>query len=217
MGRASTRTPSKERMRLLEEENASLRAALELEDTITEETWELLPEHIRAEMVVRALFEEEGNIVNVAIRLGFIRRVTRVDGHIHLNVGRAERERISSYLLTTPGVSELMSRDCSDAEANRQQVIERLQQIAVTGKADAAVRASTALAKIRGWNSGPDTVIDNRRVTLVHLMGNEGKGTVTQEALEGTVDAMSFLDHEPAVEGGIIDSGDKAIYEALKS
>lgn len=187
----------KTRLHELEEEVAQLRELLQLTHARDLEEWDILPQNIRDQMAARAIMSEWGDITKAAMRLGF-----KIDKEA---MGKNERLALYERLFNTPGVKALLRHHTKEIEENRDQILSRLQQIAIHGSDDAAVRAIQSVAKIAGWQKTPDTTIDNRRITLVGLLGNDRREEFSQPELKGSVDAMELLSHDPGEAIEVID------------
>ena len=202
-------------MKSLEAENAELRERLQMQNRMTMEEWMLSPQEIRDEMAARVLYKEKLNMKNALIRLGFV----FMDEMGRLDKAEQTRLEVAKIIFNTPGCQEHMLRHLGKAEENQDYIVNRMQQIALHGEDGDSVRAAGVIGKFKGWQQQPDTVIDNRRMTLVQLLGNEKEPEAkAHEQLQGAVDADFFLCHEPG-DPTVIDVGDNdaLFWEAIMS
>lgn len=203
---------SKLRMKTLKQENEVLRKRLGMKNLTTLEEWMLNPQEIRDQMAARALMAEWGRVREALVLLGFI----QTDDYARIPKDQKQRFKLAKVIFQTPGCQELLLRHLQEVDDNKGAILSRLQQVALHAADGEAVRAAQVISKMSGWQKTPDMMVDNRRMTFVQLLGNErSPETKPMEALEGTVDSVDFLCHEPG-EPVRIDSGNEDIYKALE-
>ncbi len=201
--------------RHLQQEIKELRARLAITDAVDVELWEkMMPQEQRDQMAARALLAEWGDVPRALTRMGFSVFTYRGENGNLKIVDKKELARIAERVLATPGVREIMRRDLKDLEAQREDILARLARIALYGEDDASVKAASQVAKLMGWQTTPDTVIDNRRISLYSIVGGNSPALRGGPAQEIPPDHTGFLDHEPG-EPTRIDSGDPVVDAAF--
>jgi len=132
----------KEKNRALREEVDALRARLGMKEPRKLDDWVSLPQEMRDELAVRAIWQNMGDHTNALKYLGF-------DMDSGIAGAFAEHKRI---VFDTPGVRALLERSFEEGAANRAMTVARMSKIVATSSDDAAVRAATVLTKLEGWN-----------------------------------------------------------------
>lgn len=166
----------------LKEENERLRESLELPQR-TIEDWLELPEAMRDRFAADAFVREKG------LRHAAIRR---------LGFGPGGGKELAAQVFDTPGCKAIIDRDLEDAEANRLPLLARMIHTGLYGDEDASIRATELVARMKGWKLTPDNItnVDNRRVTLLQIIGNEPSSAQAIEAPKEETE-QGFLMHEP--------------------
>lgn len=186
----------------LRAENESLRASLGIAIPTEYETWAAnVPQHIRDQMAVRALFAEWMDEPKALIRLGFdcARRP-------NTSWWMPEVHALAKKIFGTPGVQAILEADNAEAEDHRLKIISRLIQIAEHGEDKIAVAAASQIANVSGWKKSTLNINGGAAPTfnLFQMMataqGKDGMKRAGQTAFadpNATIDAADFLDHEP--------------------
>lgn len=175
---------SSKRYQEMKEEIDRLREALDLPSR-TIEDWLELPEQMRDRMAGEAFFHEKGMKGSALRRLGF---------HVLPKGDKA----LEAQVFDTPGCKAIVEQDLEDAEVNRKPILAKLVFVARYGEDDPAIRAAQLVARMAGWQLTPESVtnIDQRRVTLLQIIGNAPS---EQTAIETPPEEVqeAFLSHEP--------------------
>jgi hypothetical protein len=198
----------------LQEENALLRAQLGIDTTSSYDEWAAsLPQDMRDRMAARALFSCWG-AHGRALKMLCIDTTGMSDWEI---------KQLGTKVFSTPGVSAELEGDFSDVREQRKAILARTVQISRFGDDDASLKATSLIAKIDGWITGPEVQVnvDRRTISLYNLVdqgeGRTGHGD-EQQAIEDLIggDALKILSHEPGGPERIeTDSGDIRIDRAI--
>ena len=201
----------KRKYQALLEETQALRTRLELTAPQTLELWDILPQELRDDMAVRAIFQEQANSVRALIYLGF-------DVPERGKDRKGLREMIDR-VFNTPGVKERLARNFQNADAERSAIVARQVEIAERGDPEQSIKATTVIARLQGWLTkdapppgiGPPIQILN---VIGALKGNgQAELAAAPEAASSSV--FDVLGHTPGA-AMRIDSGDPEILAALQ-
>jgi hypothetical protein len=176
----------------LADEVSTLREALKMDVSATEETWgEFAPQEVRDKMAAAALIHERLNYEVALRRLGFKFELE------HNRMPRAIKA-LSFKIFGTPGVQEILRRITeTEIEANTEAYVARLNQIALSDDDAEANRAIQSLARLGGLNKEKQITQVYAPRTNLFLMGQKG---ATRDSLDGgpkELQASEFLNHEP--------------------
>ncbi len=122
-----------------------LRKLLGLTNPRTIEKWEMLPPMVRDPLAARAFIAEWGDKGRALMRLGFP------------PMNRLPPDRVHAYsdcvtrVFDTPGVHEILKRDLSRLDADREAILSRQMRTALYGEDAESVRAAALLIKVCGW------------------------------------------------------------------
>ena len=204
------------RRRELKEENARLHEMLDAREVRSIEVWEtLLPEDMRDRIAARALF----------MCLGAPWRALKMIGIDLHGLKQAEITAIVQRTFVKPAIRALLEVDFAEVRKSQRAIIARTVEISLFEDADKSLKATSLLAKIDGWITGPEVQVnvDRRTVNLYNLVdqgeGRSGHGDDQQRA-EDLIggDPMKILGHEPGEPERIeTDSGDIRIDRAIAS
>lgn len=190
----------------LKDENAALRATLDMPSGLSIEEWEeTMPQELRDQFAARALIESQGDYIRAAGRLGF-------KGWSTVRPA-SSLAPLLARIFATPGCRAILERDLAEPKKIRGQLIERQVQIALYGDDQHSTRAFHELAMVCGWKRSADIIVHNQPTTVLAMVTQKDhRGDLpiaNAEALPG------FLEHEPGA-AVRIDSGNEYVHAALE-
>jgi hypothetical protein len=177
-----------------EEENARLKALLNLDTPTTEETFgAYAPQEVRDQMAASALISGRLNIVRALIYLGF-----KFDSTQEMLTPHKATRQLAERIFGTPGCQAILRKiNDTELEPTTNSLIQRLKQTALGDDDKNSNQAAATLAKLMGLNKEKPTTIVDARTANLFLLGQKG---ATKEALSGgpaELEASEFLTHEP--------------------
>lgn len=162
--RSSFRRKSRKDLR---NENAELRKLLKLTNTPywSVEEWESAnPQDVRDGLAARVFLNEWGDRHKALRRLGFA-PPERIRTH-----ARPAYVRGCMQIFDTPGVREILSRELSHIEEQRDALLRRQVKTALYGCDHDSVNAFSLLARVMGWFEKPSTERRDNVLTLANLV-----------------------------------------------
>lgn len=156
------------------------------------------PQELRDQMAARALMAEWLNEFNALIRLGILARGSRPPATDADGEPLPLYEEIFERIFRTEGVREILRRDLTDVEQQKQALLARQAQIALHGSDESATRAFLSLARVAGWNK-QEAVAPAVSVSLYQMLGDRDGGRIVSAKVNDVAigTAEDFLGHEP--------------------
>lgn len=164
----------------------------------------ITPEPMREAMAARALEDAQGSVIKAAVALGF---PPPLAGQLD-----AYSKVVIDPVFHTPGVKAILERDLREPEEWKRELLSRQVRIALYGDNESAIRAFANLARICGWNKGPDVVVQHNSATILALVHK----TDGQEKIAAHVAVPGFLEHDPGAPVRI-DSDSELVDRALEA
>lgn len=200
-GQGGVRISSADARKVLQKENAELRAALEMYSFTSAEDWaEHAPQELRDQFAASALIAEGLHAQRALVRLGF-----KIEDS-------SERKRVAAEIFSAPGVQAILKDDAVKFAGKKSTVMNEMYAIVRTGTPDLKVRAAGQLSKmIDGWQDGEKNKNQPNVVNLLMQMVGGASANGARVIGNGAVTELPPGEEIIDAEAFFVDRGEEAV------